>query len=97
MQKAKKEAMGVGGLRRIEKMARGWESKSVEQQQDEAASSKGGYKAPLTAEQIAEDHRRQSVELSRQRILQQLQVACNPRHRAMLEAALAELDRKLGR
>jgi hypothetical protein len=29
--------------------------------------------------------------------LQQLQVACNPRHRQMLEATLAELDRQLGR
>jgi hypothetical protein len=78
-------------------MARGWESKAIEQQQNESASSKGGYKPPLTAEQIAEDHRRQSVELSRQRILQQLQVACNPRHRAMLERALADLDRQLER
>jgi hypothetical protein len=34
--------------------------------------------------------------MSRQRILQQLQVACNPRHRQMLEAALKELNQKLG-
>jgi hypothetical protein len=78
-------------------MARGWESKSVEQQQEEATSAKEKRKLPMTAEQISEEQRRQSLELSRQRILQQLQVACNPRHRQMLEAALAELDRKLGR
>jgi len=77
-------------------MARGWESKSVEQQQEEFASNRDKGK-PLSSEQIAAERERQSVELSRQRILQQLQVACNPRHRAMLERALADLDRKLGR
>jgi hypothetical protein len=75
-------------------MARGWESKSVEQQQEEAASRKE-HGEVLTPEQIAERQRRQGLELSRHRILQQLQVACNPRHRGMLEAALAELDKQL--
>jgi hypothetical protein len=77
-------------------MARGWESKSVEQQQEEFAS-KGKGKVPLSSEQIAAERERNGIELSRQHVLQQLQVACNPRHRQMLEAALAELDRKLGR
>jgi hypothetical protein len=76
-------------------MARGWESKAVEQQQEEAASTKAA-RVPRSAEQIAEERRRQSIELSRQRILQQLQVACNPRHRQMLESALADLDAQLG-
>jgi hypothetical protein len=78
-------------------MARGWESKSVEQQQEEFASNKRNGNLPLTPQQIVAEHERRSLELSRQHILQQLQVACNPRHRQMLEAALAELDRKLGR
>ena len=78
-------------------MARGWESKSVEQQQEEFALNKGAAKAPLSSQQIAAEHERNGIELSRQHILQQLQVACNPRHRQMLEASLAELDRKLGR
>lgn len=77
-------------------MARGWESKSVEQQQDEAASKKE-HGEVLTPEQIVERQKRQGLELSRQRILQQLQMACNPRHRQMLEAALAELEKQLGR
>lgn len=75
-------------------MARGWESKSVEQQQDEA-SSKKEHGEVLTPEQIVERQRRQGLELSRQRILQQLQAACNPRHRQMLETSLAELDKQL--
>ncbi|PYV74990.1 MAG: hypothetical protein DMG97_07380 [Acidobacteria bacterium] len=40
-------------------MARGWESKSVEQQQEEATSRKENRKLPLTTEQIAEEQRRQ--------------------------------------
>ena len=66
----------------------------MEQQQEEAAAGKTGRK-PRSAEQIAEEQRRHSIELSRQRILQQLQVACNPRHREMLEKALADLDAQL--
>ena len=78
-------------------MTRGWESKSIEQQQEEFGSKKGKGNLPLSSQQIAAERERTGIELSRQRILQQLQVACNPRHRQMLEAALAELDRKLGR
>jgi len=75
-------------------MARGWESKSVEQQQEEATSSPRQGKL-LTPEQILEQHKRRGLELSRQRIVQQLEVASNPQHRSMLEAALAELDAQL--
>ena len=49
----------------------------------------------LTPEQIAEQQKRNGLELSRQRILQQLEMASNPQHRSMLEAALAELDAQL--
>jgi len=75
-------------------MARGWESKSVEQQQEEATASKTRGK-PLSAEQAAEQKRRQGLLLSRTRVQQQLEAASNPRHRQMLEAALAELDAQL--
>jgi hypothetical protein len=75
-------------------MARGWESKSVEQQQEEASSAKTRG-APLTPEQAAAKTRRQGLLLSRQRVLQQLEAASNPRHRQMLEAALADLDVQL--
>ncbi len=75
-------------------MARGWESKSVEQQQEEATASQPQGKL-LTPEQIADQHRLRGLELSRQRILQQLEVASNPQHRSMLESALADLDAQL--
>jgi hypothetical protein len=76
-------------------MARGWESKLVEQQQDEATSERTQNKVQLSKEQIAAAQRRLSLELSRRRILQQLETASNPRHRQMLEAALADLDAQL--
>ena len=76
-------------------MARGWESKSVEEQQALAAEAKKSTHPKLTAEQAAREREKQSFELSRQRVLQQLQSACNPSRRQMLEAALADLDRKL--
>ena len=76
-------------------MARGWESKSVEQQQDEAASDRAPKKAPASPEQIAVEQKRLSLELSRSRIQQQLQNACNSRHRQMLETALADLEKRL--
>jgi hypothetical protein len=39
----------------------------------------------------------QGLQLSRQRVLQQLEVAQNPRHREVLQAALADLDAQLTR
>jgi hypothetical protein len=76
-------------------MARGWESKSVEQQQEEATSSTQPRGKPLTPEQIVEQQKRQGLELSRHRTLQQLEVASNPQYRTVLEAALADLDARL--
>jgi hypothetical protein len=51
----------------------------------------------MTAEQIAQKQSHNGLELSRQRVMQQLQVACNPNHRSMLEKALAELDERLAK
>jgi hypothetical protein len=78
-------------------MARGWESKSVEQQQELATSEAEQRKPQLSPAQISAEQRRQALQLSRQRILQQLEVASNPRHRQMLEAALADLEAQLAR
>jgi hypothetical protein len=77
-------------------MARGWESKSVEEQQS-AAFVQTESKQRLTPEQAARKHEQEALDLSRRRIRQQLQSAQNPRHRQMLESALAELDARLAR
>jgi len=77
-------------------MARGWESKSVEEQQA-AAGVKAESKQRLTPEQLALRQERESLQLSRRRIVQQLQSVQNPRHRQMLESALSDLDTRLAR
>jgi hypothetical protein len=76
-------------------MARGWESKSVEQQQEQALTDTGQRRQQLTAEQIAKEQRKIGLELSRKRMLQQLELATNPRHREMIEVALKELEAEL--
>jgi hypothetical protein len=75
-------------------MARGWESKAVEAQQDAADTPK--TKGPaLTPEQAAKKAERATLMLARTRALADLQKACVPAHRAMLEQAIAELDQRL--
>lgn len=76
-------------------MARGWESKSVEDQQAEASRDKASPKKHLTPEQVVRLRELEGLRLSRARLLQQIDSARNPRHRQMLEDALAELDRRI--
>lgn len=78
-------------------MARGWESKSVEAQQADAADPASKPRLKLTPETAARLRERETLQLSRQRVLQQLQTAQNPRHRELLENTLADLDEKLNR
>lgn len=76
-------------------MARGWESKSVEDQQAEASRDKASPRRPLTPDQVVRETKLEGIRLSRARVLQQLATSRDPRHRRMLEDALAELDRRL--
>jgi len=77
-------------------MARGWESKAVEDQQDAATRERAVTQAPsLTPEAQARAQQRETLRLSRVRTLAALQTACQPRHRALLEATLAHLDAQL--
>ena len=76
-------------------MARGWESKSVEAQQAEASDKSAKPHPPMSADEAARSREKESLRLSRQRVLQQLEVSQNPRHRKQLEDSLADLDQKL--
>jgi hypothetical protein len=77
-------------------MARGWESKSVEAQQQEAATqSADGNQVRLTPEQAETKRKRDSLLLSRKDLEQKIATATNPRYRQMLEAALAEVEARL--
>jgi len=79
----------------METMARGWESKSVEAQQDEAAQEPSKSRIKLSPEQAARSREKENLRLSRQRVMQQIESSQNMRHRKILEGALAELDQKL--
>ena len=78
-------------------MARGWESKSVEAQQEEAgAKSNRSGKRKMSAEEAAAFRKKENLRLARQRVLQQLEASSNPRQTKILQDALAALDEKLG-
>jgi len=76
-------------------MARGWESKGVESQIAGKENMAAPGKAKKGPEEIEKDRERANVELSRKRILNDLETATHPNHRKSLEAALAHLDQKL--
>ena len=75
-------------------MARGFESKMVEFQQEEAARQRAA--APrLTEDEKALRTRREGLELARARAAADLARATAPAHRQMLEQAMATLDEQL--
>jgi hypothetical protein len=78
-------------------MARGWESKSVEAQQEEASRPGTKRRAATTPEELAVEERRQALELMRKRAVDDLSRAVVPAHRHMLEQAIASLDTDLAR
>jgi hypothetical protein len=78
-------------------VARGWESKSVEAQQAEANDKSAKLRPAMSADEAARWREKESLRLARQRVLQQLEVSQNPRHRKLLEDALTDLDEKLGK
>jgi hypothetical protein len=75
-------------------VARGWESKSVEAQQDAATTTRivGPH---LSAEEMERQRARATLLLARTQALGELQRACAPAHRGMLEQKIAALDREL--
>ena len=75
-------------------MARGWESKSVEAQQEEAGRKTVRGPAP-TARDLEARERRRALELARTRAQNDLARATAPAHRQMLETAIAALDRQI--
>jgi len=77
-------------------MARGWESKSVEAQIESAESRHSVSRAKAVDSVIAERIRqREGLEMSRTRVMHDLDTANNPRYREILQAALKHLDDKL--
>jgi hypothetical protein len=75
-------------------MARGWESKNIESQQEEAERQRSRGPA-LSAEEQARRARRGQLELARTRAAADLERATAPAHRSMLEQAIRALDEQL--
>lgn len=75
-------------------MARGWESKSVESQIEDAGSRSDRGES-LTPEQRELKQKRGGLELSRRRVLQEIETTRSALRRASLEHALAFLDEEL--
>ncbi len=77
-------------------MARGWDSKAVEDQIESAQTESNTSKNEDRNSEDAEVLRhRQGLELNRARVVQQLEQCENPRYRQVLENALADLDSQL--
>jgi hypothetical protein len=77
-------------------MARGWESKEVESQMEAAASRKSqSQEQQLTIEEARMLRERESLQLSRTRVLQDIDAATHDGYRAMLERSLLFLDQKI--
>ena len=75
-------------------MARGWESKSVEAQQADA-SERQRTPRPVSPEDAARRARLATLTLARTRAQADLRAATADAHRAMLERAIADLDREI--
>jgi len=77
-------------------MARGWESKSVEDQLADAEAAKEAQAKPhLSADEREKRARRESLLMSRAQIIERLKRVTNTRYRAQLEKSLQHLDEQL--
>jgi hypothetical protein len=77
-------------------MARGWESKSVEAQIDMAEAGRTPVRLKAPNPKILEVIRKkETILLSRTRVVRELSAAQNPRYKAVLTKALADLDAQL--
>ena len=74
-------------------MARGWESKSIESQIEEFERSKPPVSR--SPEELRREQQRASIELTRTRVLHDLETATHDRYRAQLKAALRHLESQL--
>ena len=80
-------------------MARGFESKAVESQRQDAEDEREarGSRKRLDIHEIERRQKREGLELSRRRIVIELEAATNERRRDSLRAALAHLDNELAK
>jgi hypothetical protein len=75
-------------------MARGWESKAVEAQMEEAANAPNET-PPASPDDPQKQHRRNALHLTRSHLTQQLQNTRSVAHRQMLHQSLRAIDEEL--
>ena len=80
-------------------MAKGWESKSVEDQiqNTDNEPNHDNRRKQLTPDQMEAHRRREVLLLSRARVEKDLNASQNPRYRDQLTRALADLDVQLSK
>ena len=78
-------------------MARGWESKSVADQIEEGNSARPAQNqnAARSTEERLQRQRIESLQLSRTRLLQQLELATNPAYRRVLQNGLRAVESEI--
>jgi hypothetical protein len=80
-------------------MAKGWESKSVEDQiqNTDNEPNHDNRRKQLTPDQMEAHRRREVLLLSRARVEKDLNASQNPRYRDQLTRALADLDAQISK
>ena len=78
----------------VEGMARGFESKSVESQQEEAQRAKS-LKPALTADEQDRAARKAGLEMALAQTQAEMGAACRPAHREMLKLRLAAIQAQM--
>ena len=76
-------------------MARGWESKSVEEQMENARQKKKDAAAAHTPKPVHHSRQHENLVLARARLVKDLETTDNPRYKQFLEASLADIDKRI--
>jgi hypothetical protein len=76
-------------------VARGWESKAVEDQIAASEERKSAAKTARAPDELARESRKQGLLLSRAKIIGDIERARDERHRAALKQALDYIDSQI--
>jgi hypothetical protein len=76
-------------------MARGWESKSVESQQDLARDERDAQHRALSDDEKNALRERDGLLLSRARVMKQIEASTNELYTKVLRQALEEIEQKI--
>lgn len=76
-------------------MARGWESKSIEDQLEERERAKRETAVPVSTEAPEHRQRREALQLARSRLLEQINAARSGAYRAAVERSLQAIETEL--